>query len=230
MPILTVIPVQAKPSRMTFLGIAYGQGLMLWEGGFGLGYTWDSEGTLNWEQELPESTIVFDTGFFITAGKGLLKEPRFEGPPMGLETWELKNVKSLSLMSVNWADTLEHELQVTFQITHETLCIYNKGLMQELMTEILWVGMARENPLPPEDPNFNPLDPKFATMTFEGTHDGERIEGNANVIFFYNEQNEGNIFVNLWIDEETYAGFFWTSQIWDPPPLPAATVLTFVSY
>lgn len=208
--------VAEKPRQITFGGYASGQGIMMWGASMLYSHMWGS----------PEYWGEMNGNFYF-GGTGLSRESDFvhlDTQDGHIESWELMGVRSSTLMIAEWeeniegGETIQHNLIVRFQITGKSDFVYSKNLglitkdgqnwIGPYEMEVLDIGINLDYYEPTTD---NAWDPQLATMGFKGILDGQKIEGTANMMLHSVSEVEWArwFFINLWIDESTYASFIW---------------------
>jgi len=208
--------IAQKPRRITFMGYAFGQGSMMWGASTLYSHMWG----------YPEYWGEMN-GYFYVGGTGLSEESDFvhlDTQSGHIESWELKCVRSSTLMIAEWEEntasggTIPHELIVKFRITGETDFEYSKNSSPISKDGINWIGPYEMEVLDIginldyyEPSSDNAWDPQLATMNFKGILDGQKIEGTANMMLHSVSEIPWArwFFINLWIDENTYASFIW---------------------
>jgi len=180
------IPTQDY-QRIIFHSIAKGQGIILWgqsafpteEGGT---YTY---GELEYQANLTRSIFVL-TGF----------SRDISGDDSSV-LW-LRNIKASGVIAAKWANNDEHhKLIIKLKSGLET----EGALIREEAQRTLLVGLDIDIGTGNLEKLFNP---KYATMTFKGTFDGEKITGiiYACMATMYDGDQEYNIvIVNFYIYE-----------------------------
>ena len=209
------IAVAKGGNSIIFQSVGKGQGLVIWGASQIPNHVYDDP---------PQYATTLDDGFTKFVGKGLLEESIL---PLEGEVWGLRDIvsfPSFPSMTAEWTqDGVKHQLKVKFGITETTQGEYGKMLsgwgrpsgsvFTVVETVIIGLNVEKYDSVNP-DSLYDVLDPQFATMTFQGTFDGQAFSGKANVMSWsVDEYKEDLMQVNLWASDGTYATIGWLP--WD---------------
>jgi len=226
-PSLIITPVTAdEPSLSYFRGNAVRQGGLTWGQG-----SYAYAGFFPYDQQYLYAAVF--QGYCRIEGVCLLGEDGALNPdylpqipdPGWEQARELVETEGSALLKGKWTDDNgeNHDISLTFEIDGQTNGIFTSAMVSSQLDptpkymETLWLGinLAYEVALPPYivGPLGERWDPVYATISFEGTHNGEEIEGKAIFVLFHFPDNpDQEMFVlNLWVENyNVYIGFMWS--------------------
>lgn len=222
-----IAPITAdEPGLSYFRGNAVRQCGLIWGQG-----SYAYAGPFPYDQT-PLYVAVFQ-GFCRVEGACLLGEDGALDPdylpqvpdPGWEQVRELMEIEGSAFLKGQWTDNNgeKHKISLTFEIEDQTNGIFTSAWVSSPLDptpkymETIWLGinLVYENPLPPyiEGPLGERWDPMYATISFEGTHNGEEIEGKAIFLLFHFPDNPDQemFVVNLWVENyNVYIGLGWS--------------------